>query len=118
MSAISDGQIVVDLGDETVTLVPTLAAIEAINRHAGDIATAIAQVRKMDFDTVAAAVVAGAGASGARAKALREAVFKTGVIRVAVPVAEFVVLLANGGRPVRDDEDDRSGDGGDGPGNG
>jgi hypothetical protein len=101
MSAATRGWVDLELGDETLTLKPTLDAMLRIERHFGGVRNAAVQVQDLSLTTLCQIIAAGAGLDKAEAKALPEKVFEAGIATAAGPVAEFLGALLN---PGGDDE--------------
>lgn len=87
------------LGDERVDLRCTLRAAMTIDARFGSFAKAIEQVAAGDVSAAAAIVAIGAGRTD-----LNEAVFASGVESLVQPLAAFLVLLANGGKPFEEND--------------
>lgn len=91
---------------ETVTLRPTLRAAQFICRLNGGAMGAIEGCSRADFDMVTSIVKHGLALTDHGAKDLAERIWKTGILKVAVPCIEYVTILANGGRPPEEDSGD------------
>lgn len=101
MSRLSYGQVELQLGDETLTLKPTLAALEKIDRHFGSIREAIVQVGNLSLTAMVVVIVAGSGLVGEAAKEVSEKVFRAGLVNVAAPLSDYLTVLLNpSGRSV------------------
>lgn len=101
MSRVDYGQIEVVLGEESVLLKPTLSAMQSVDRNFGSIREAIASVRNLNLDALVSVIVGGAGLDQETAKGLPEKVFAAGVLNVAGPVSEYLLLLMNPGGAKR-----------------
>lgn len=97
------GEVELDLAGETVVLRPTLRAAQAINRKFGSLADALRQVAALNLEAYTEIVKAGSGAKEAEQRDLPEKVFRAGVTRLSGPIAEYLSLLLNGGRPPADE---------------
>jgi len=111
MSKIDSGQVEVDCGEQTYTLKPTVKALRNINRRYGDFRTAIERVMRADFDAIAYVVQEGASLSKKQAEEMQEQVFAAGIFDVAEPVANYLTILANGGRDPGDEPSEGDGEG-------
>lgn len=101
MARLDHGQIDVELGGETVTLKPTLGAMQAINRRFGNLREAIQQVESFNFEAVSFIIAAGCGR-----KDVSQEVFETGVINLMAPSANYLANLMN---PSGRDQENTSG---------
>lgn len=88
MSRVDHGFIELDLAGETVTLKPTLDAMQKINRRFGSLRAAIDQLQGLDFDAVVFCIEAGSGRKDMAAR-----VFDAGLTGVTAKVCEYLVLL-------------------------
>lgn len=111
MSKIDAGQVEVDCGDQTYTLKPTVNAMLNINRRYGDFRTAIERVVRADFDAIAYVVQEGASLSKREAAAMQEHIFAAGIFNVAEPVADYLTILASGGREPGEEPSEGDGEG-------
>lgn len=108
MAQINDGDVEIFLNGQSIVLRPTLRAMSAISSQGG-----LGKVRQalvdQDFSTVVSVIMHGANMAGTRdAKELPEAVFKNGLdASLLVPLINYVAILANGGKPVTDDDQDQ-----------
>lgn len=100
------GQVEVVLGDTAYMLVPTLAALQKIDRQYGSLREAAGRVAVLDLDAVCHVIAAGAGLGQKQAQALPQQVFDAGIAPVAAPVTEYLTLLLNpsGREPSETDE--------------
>jgi hypothetical protein len=107
MAQINDGDVEVVLNGQSLVLRPTLRAMSAISSMGG-----LGKVRQalvdQEFGTVVSVIMHGANLAGTRdAKELPEAVFKNGLdASLLVPLIRYVAILANGGKPLTEDEED------------
>ena len=96
------GDVEMELDGETVTLRPTLKAARAISSQAGGISGAVEAVGKLDLDAVIGIVTLGLGLTGQEAREIPEKVWRTGLTELVDPVLQYLMILANGGRPIED----------------
>jgi hypothetical protein len=116
MSKITAGQVAITLDGEPRHLTPTLNAATGISRQFGGLQAAQQRVLAQDLDAYVAIVRFGLGLrTDAEAKGLAEKVFAAGVRDMALPLVEFLIILANGGKPV-EDKAEPEGDAGNGAG--
>lgn len=95
MSRLSYGQVELQLGDETLTLQPTLAALHKIDRAFGSLREASERVANLSLDALVTIITAGAGLDAQAAKALPERVFRAGILNLVGPVSEYLLVLMN-----------------------
>lgn len=108
MAKLGSGNVELTLGDDSLTLKPTLSAMQRISRQYGGLREALARIQALDFEALVFVVTVGAGLKGDEAKDLPDKVFKATVAEVTASAVDFIVVLLNGGRPVDDapaDED-------------
>lgn len=89
----------------TYTLRPSLRAAQALSRAYGGFAPLLDRLRQMDLDAYSAVIVQGAGLERREARDVPEAIYSAGMADIMVPCVEFVAILANGGKPLADDDD-------------
>jgi hypothetical protein len=98
-----DGEIDVPFADEKIRLTANLFAAKGISRHFGGFQQAMNKVGAGDLEAFIAVVRYGLGIrSDAEAKLIEERVFRAGVLRLTAPLTEYVLILANGGKPISD----------------
>lgn len=101
MSKITSGEVEIELAGETKTLTCTLNAATRISRHFGGFQAAHQQLLGQNFDAYVVIIRHGLGLrTDAEIKALTEQVYRTGLSNLVVPLVDFVLMLANGGRPI------------------
>lgn len=102
--AVHDGEMTIPLGDDDrVILTANLRAAKAISRHFGGFQQAMNKVAAGDLEAFIAVMRHGIGdVSEASARRLEERVFRAGVLRLTAPLTEFVLICANGGKPLSD----------------
>lgn len=89
-----------------LTLTPNLAAAQVISRKLGGIAGALAKVSVLDIDAMVELVAAGAKITGKDRAALDEMVFDAGLSDLVAPITQYIVNIANGGKPPVDTADE------------
>lgn len=102
------GNIIITLDGKEMELVPTLQACIAISKIAGGLNAAVQRCLQLDFDTVCQIVTAGLGLNPVQAKQIPDAVYKTGVIELSGQCIDFVNIVANGGRPLEEEDQDEA----------
>jgi len=98
------GNVEIEIGGNTFVLKPNLKAAQTISRQTGGIRAALTAVSSFDLDTITTVIALGLNWDSKAAAALPEMVYETGVGSLVAPVTKYLVILANGGRPVGDDE--------------
>ena len=103
------GDVTLSLGDEQITLKPTLQAGLSISRQAGGIRGAIDKVMAMDLDTIVAIIRAGVGPKELkRLNGLEEKIFAHGLMdsqgELLAKIVEYLTNVARGGRPADAEE--------------
>lgn len=104
MSKTLHGTVTVKLGNEEVTLKPTLKAVRAIESRFGGLRGASSALHAIGVDVVAFIIAVGAGLEGKAAEALPEKVWQEGVAELTPPVTKYLGALYNprGGDPGND----------------
>jgi hypothetical protein len=98
---VSDGQMEVPFDGGTLTLTANLFAAKGISRHFGGFQAALNKMAAGDLDAFMAVMRYGAGiSSDAEARTMEERVYRAGVLRLTAPLTEFVLICANGGKPL------------------
>lgn len=96
------GDVVVQLGEHEVTLRPTLKAAMTLSGQRGGITTMVQRCLDFEFDAIYTVVLAGLG--GENSKDLPELVYSAGLINLSAICIKFLHIVANGGRPLGEDE--------------
>lgn len=94
------GNVEISLDGENVMLKPSLNACQAISRQSGGMSAAVAAVGRFDFDLIVSVVTLGLAATGDAAKSMPDKVWRTGLTDLVGPVTKYLMIIANGGRPV------------------
>lgn len=98
MSKTNHGTVVVDAGEHSFTLKPTLRAFRDINRHFGGVIDAMNALGHANITTIALIVAAGTGVDTGKRKeleALEEQIFEAGFSAVSSQVLPFLQALLN-----------------------
>lgn len=98
------GNIRIILDDKEMELVPTLQACMTISRIGGGLNAAVQRCLALDFDTICQVITAGLSLNPTQAKMVPEAVFKSGTINLHADCIDFINVVANGGRPIPEDD--------------
>lgn len=104
------GDIPIELDGKAMALKPTLQACIAISQIAGGLNAAVQRCLNLDMDTICQIVTAGLALNPTQAKAVPEAVYRTGLIALSAPCIDFINVVGNGGRPVEHDDDGEAGE--------
>ena len=95
MSKTLFGTVDITLDGETYTLMPTLAAVRAIEAHFGGLRGAAQAINAVSVEGCAAIMAAGAGLTGKDAEAMIEKVWQEGALEVSVSLNAYLVALYN-----------------------
>lgn len=101
---IGAGDVVVKLGEHELTLRPTLKAAMSLSSQRGGITTLVQRCLDLEFDAIFAVVLA--GMEGKNSKDLPELVYSAGMLKLSPICIKFLHIVANGGRPIGDDEEE------------
>lgn len=102
---ITAGQTAITLAGTRHLLEPTLGAATRISRAFGGFRAAQQKLLDGDFDSFVTVVQYGLGLrteEEAKAMKLREKVYRAGTGTLVLPLVEYVLTLANGGRPLEE----------------
>ncbi|WP_454917284.1 hypothetical protein [Xanthobacter sediminis] len=109
MMVMMDGHVEVTLAGQSATLVPTLGcAMELCRRH-GSLGDLLAKLESYDLPAAVDTVRCGLGRPERDHGAVAEDVFATGLVDLTAPLVRFVIILANGGKPLKREEGDEPG---------
>lgn len=99
------------LGDKTYTLVPTYRALEQISQRFGGHVKAIESIRSLDVQAMVLVTKAGVPKlKDAEVKELPRLIYEAGVVKASVPLIQFLAVLANGGKPLPDGDEEEGGE--------
>lgn len=96
------GDVDISLNGDKSTLRCTLRAAKEINASFGDYVTAQRRLATYDLAAYVAIVAAGLGKTS---KEVEAAVYNNGMVELTKPLSDYVNLLANGGRPLKTDDE-------------
>lgn len=91
----------VEIDGEEVVLIPSPAAILSLSAQYGGFQPLVRTLGQLDVQAMVAVVVAGLGLSGREARDMTDAVAMSSSLELAPKLIEFVMILANGGRPLK-----------------
>lgn len=98
------GDIPIKLDGKDLVLQPSVQACIAISRLGGGLTAAVQRCLSLDFDTICAVITAGLSLNPVQAKAIPEAVYKTGAMALSGPCIDFINVVSNGGRAISDED--------------
>jgi hypothetical protein len=90
------------------TLKPTLRAAKMISRSKGGYLAVANALGSLDFDMIQYVIDHGIGLTDKGREGLDQRVYETGLTDLAAPLVRFVHILANGGKPPKDPNDDNT----------
>lgn len=103
MPDLNEGEVALTLGDETLTLRPTLNVIRKLSTAFGGLRSALQAVINTDFDGIVTIIKIGGGVPDKDTDALMGKVFRAGITDTTMaPVVSFLLNLQNGGKPPPD----------------
>lgn len=105
MSKLCAGIVRLTLCGEDFEMSATSRAIMRISDEFGGITGALTQVQKVDFRAAVKIIKYGLNADDALAKRLDDLVFAEGIMNQIAPLTRFLMLLANGGREPKGEDD-------------
>ena len=104
------GDVRIELDGKELVLRSSLEACIKISGLAGGMHAAIQRCAALNFETIAEIIGVGLGANPNQMKQVREGVYRTGLIALHGKCIDFVHIVANGGRPLPEDTEDRDTD--------
>ena len=105
---IGSGDVFLQLADNDITLCPTLKACMSLSNQRGGVTAMVQRCLDFEFDAIHSVIVAGMG--GKTSRDMPELIFKTGLVNLAAPCIEFLNNVANGGRPLGEEDEDEKED--------
>ena len=101
--------ITIKLGEEKITLKPSMQAMRMISRQYNGLANARAALVQESFDAVAFVIRIGSGMKEREARELDEKVYRAGILGgdLLMQLINYVAMLGNRGQPIQltDNED-------------
>ncbi|MGO1121217.1 hypothetical protein ACTL6U_21175 [Rhodovibrionaceae bacterium A322] len=111
MSEITRGVITLEHEDRCYDLQPSLRAATSLNRQFGGFGAALERLKLLDLEALALVLAAGLNWKGAEAqREARELAFQMGALKLAGPLSDYLLILANGGRPFEEVSRDPAGE--------
>ena len=96
--SVGDGVMTVVLAGEAIDLLAAPGPAREVCRLFGGISPAYRKVNDFDFDSIVKVINAGAGRTGAAAKATEALVFEEGITTTAAFAGAYLGFLSNGGK--------------------
>lgn len=98
----------IQLDGEEFELVPTLAAMEHLNKKYENFQSVYSRLASMNFDCYADVIIAGLLHMPKKAdlNGTKQAVFEAGIIALMPSLVRFVSILLNGGREIKEGEEE------------
>lgn len=112
MTPMMEGHVDIPLRGSTFTLVPSLGAACELNRRHQSFGALLAKLEAYDLAASADVVHCGLGRTAEDREMSEEEVYDTGLLDLAPLLIRYVILLANGGRPIRPEGDGEEKSGG------
>ncbi|MFG1349661.1 hypothetical protein [Xanthobacter autotrophicus] len=98
-----EGHVEITIGGQPATLVPSLGAAMALCQRHESFGTLLAKIESLDLIAAVDVVRFGLGRRESEQEATAQQVFEAGVLDLMPRLARFVFILANGGRPPKDE---------------
>jgi len=103
---VKNARVIIELEGEEVTLTPSPDAIISLSAKYDGLGPLINALQRVNVQASVDVVVVGAGAKDKEAKTLANKVVREGVTKLMPQLLEFVFILANGGKPLKEADDD------------
>lgn len=117
MGSIDDGQVALQLGDDTYYLKPTIGATKDIGRELGGLVQAMVKVQALDFEAMHVIVKHGLQPDDRLAKRLQGLMYRARIVTLVGPLVEYLMILSNGGQRPAKPQKGQQGDGNEEEGN-
>lgn len=108
--SIDSGTVTITFDGEEYRLLPTIKAAKRISAHFGGFLPALTRLQSLDIDACVAVVRHGLNADDALAKRLDEMVWRANLGALLPSLVEYVLVLANGGAPLREQAHEGNGE--------
>lgn len=99
-------RVTIDLDGEEVTLIPSPDAIISLSARYDGFQPLLAALQRLSHQAAVDVIAAGLGVEGKAVKDISRQVAVTGAIDLMGKLVEFVMICANGGRPLKEADDD------------
>lgn len=101
---VKKARVTVEIDGEELTLIPSPDAIISLSAKYDGIAPLINALGRLSLQAAVDTVVAGMGWEGRAARDAQSMVARSSIVEIAPKLTEFAMILANGGRPLREDD--------------
>lgn len=103
---LGDGEVTIDLSGTPATLRPLLGAAITLDKKYGGFGRLLGALEGYQLSAAIDVVLLGLGRDEAERPATTEQVFKAGLVDLTPHLIRFVIMLANGGRPLKTEEEE------------
>jgi hypothetical protein len=100
MPTLTAGDVPFILAGERRVLRPTLRAVTHISSVCGGLKKALTAIGEFDLTAMTAVIRAGLNLTDQESKKVPELIYETGILELTGPLSDFIVVLANGGKPI------------------
>jgi hypothetical protein len=100
MPQLTAGDVPITLAGERRVLRPTLRAVTTISASCGGLRKAMTAIGECDIGVMTTVIRAGLNLTDQEAKKVPELIYETGVLELTGPLIDFLINLANGGKPL------------------
>ena len=105
-----EGHVEIPLAGSTATLAPSLGAAMELNRRHQNFGALLGKLEAYDLGAAVDVVHLGLGRGDGERKLSEEQVFAGGLVALTPDLIRFVIMLANGGRPLKPDSGEEKAD--------
>lgn len=100
---VKNARVTIELDGEGVTLIPSPDAILTLSGKYDGFAPLVGALQRLNVQAAIDVVVVGAGVKDKAAKAMQAQVIAEGVVTLLPKLIEFVMVLSNGGKPLKEE---------------
>lgn len=91
----------IEISGKKTPLVPTLEAMRIVNRYKGGLVEIQSAISKVDSEAIAVALGAGMGMkTSEQFDSIEQSIYREGIRNFVKPAGDFIIRLANGGKPI------------------
>lgn len=107
---IGEGDVLIELGDDKITLTPTPYALKMLSRQGGGIPGMVQRCLNYEFDSIMLVIQIGGNLNARQMERydVETKVFRYGMNRIAPLVIRYLGTLSNGGKPLPDGDEEES----------